>query len=83
MERCLMIARSVTQAQRMARVLEQNGIRCRWFKAPSTLSGGGCGYAIDLEEQYVPKALMLLEEYSLTPLQIYKKANGGYEEVSL
>ncbi len=82
MERCLMIARSVTQAQRMARVLEQSGILCRWLKAPSVLSSNGCSYAIDLEEKYLAKALLLLEQNRLAPLQIYKKVNGDYEEVS-
>ncbi len=82
MERYLMIARSVTQAQRMVRVLEQNGIFCRWFKAPTALSSSGCGYAVTLEEKYLSKAPALLEANGLIPLRIYKKVNDGYEEVS-
>ncbi len=82
MEHCLMIARSVTQVQRMARLLEQNGILARWLKAPSAVSINGCGYAIDLKEKDLASALSILEENGLAPLRIYRKSDDGYEEVS-
>lgn len=83
MEHYLMIARSVTQAQRMARVLEQNGILSRWFRAPSALGRSGCAYAVELRGKYLSQALSLLEQNGLVPLQIYKKVDNSYEEVSL
>ncbi len=83
MEYYLMTVRSITQTQRMTQALEQGGIRCRWFRAPSALSSGGCGYVIALKQEDLSKALSLLEKNGLMPMKIYKKINDNYEEVSL
>ena len=44
-EHYLIIARSVTYAQRMQRVLGRAGIRSRIFRAPRDLTDRGCAYA--------------------------------------
>ena len=48
MEYDLIIARSVTFAQRMQKALEQAGIRCRIFRAPRDLTDLGCAYAVQI-----------------------------------
>ena len=46
MDHYLIIARSVTDAQRLQRVLARAGIRCQIFRAPRELTELGCAYAV-------------------------------------
>ena len=48
MEEYLITARSVTQAQRMAQLLECRGVRAVVGRAPMGLTGKGCGYVLRL-----------------------------------
>ena len=43
MEEYLITARSVTQAQRMAQLLERRGVRAVVGRVPMGLTGKGCG----------------------------------------
>ena len=51
MEHYLIIARSVTYAQRMQRALARSGIRCRIFRAPRDLTDRGCAYAVQIADR--------------------------------
>ena len=51
MEEYLITARSVTQAQRMAQLLERRGVRAVVGRVPMGLTGKGCGYVLRLREQ--------------------------------
>ena len=44
MERYLLVARSITHAQQMMKVLDRAGIRTRVLRASAELTGRGCGY---------------------------------------
>ena len=46
MEEYLITARSVTQAQRMAQLLERRGVRAVVGRVPMGLTGKGCGYVL-------------------------------------
>lgn len=72
MELCLMIARSVTYAQRMQSALARAGIRCQIFRAPRELSESGCAYAVQLPEESLAAALNVLRREKLDPVQIFK-----------
>ena len=48
MEEYLITARSVTQAQRMAQLLERRGVRAVVGRVPMGLTGKGCGYVLRL-----------------------------------
>jgi hypothetical protein len=48
-EHYLIIARSVTHAQRMERALERAGIRAQLFRAPMELTNRGCAYAVQID----------------------------------
>lgn len=80
MEYCLMIARSVTYAQRMQSVMVSNGIRCQIFRAPKELTDRGCAYAVRIPENQMTPALMALNRAQLTPMKIYLTRNNGYRE---
>ena len=51
MEEYLITARSVTQAQRMAQLLERRGVRAVVGRVPMGLTGKGCGYVLRLRGQ--------------------------------
>lgn len=83
MEHYLIIARSVTYAQRMQMALERAGIRSQIFRAPRELTTLGCAYAVQIQEQDLPQALPVLHRAFLDPVQIYVTQRGVYREVDL
>ena len=78
MEHYLIIARSVTYAQRMQRALARSGIRSRIFRAPRDL---GCAYAVQIADSDLTAALTALHRESLDPVQIFLTQRGTFREV--
>ena len=84
MEYYLIIARSVTYAQRIERVLSRAGIRTLVFRAPLELTKGeGCAYAIRLIPDEMPTARQLLLENGLYQVRLLKTDVSGVWEVAL
>jgi len=81
METYLLIARSVTQAQHMARVLEKCGIRTGILRAPAGLTNRGCSYALKVRETQWDAARSCLQRSELRPLGIFRKDGDSYREV--
>lgn len=81
MEHYLIIARSVTFAQRMQRALGRAGIRCQIFRAPRELTDLGCAYVVRIAVSDLAPALMTLRRESLDPVQIFLYQRGLYQEV--
>ena len=82
MENYLIIARSVTYAQRMQRALARSGIRSRIFRAPRDLTDRGCAYAVQIQAADLSRALTALHRASLDPVQIFMTQQKGlYREV--
>ena len=81
MDHYLIIARSVTYAQRMQRVLARAGIRCQIFRAPRELTELGCAYAVRIAVSDLPGALTALHRDGLDPVQIFIYQQGQYQEV--
>ena len=65
MQECWLICRSLTYAQRTARFLERNGVPAAVVRAPSDVSGGGCGYAAKVPLRYAEQAETLLKNTAL------------------
>ena len=82
MDYYLILARSVTYAQRMQRVLERAGIRCRIARAPRELTDLGCAYTVRLAVQDLTQALIVLHRESLDPVQICGGGRGVIQEVA-
>ena len=78
MEHYLIIARSVTYAQRMQRALARSGIRSRIFRA---LTDRGCAYAVQIADSDLTAALTALHRESLDPVQIFLTQRGTFREV--
>ena len=83
MDYYLFIARSVTQAQYMSRVLNQCGIRTDMFRTPVGLTDRGCSYAVRVRGEQLDEARQCLQTAQLVPLYIFRKENGTYREVVL
>ena len=79
----LIMCRSVTAAQRAARLLDRSLIRAAVTKAPSHLSHSGCAYAVRLCGK-LEEAVRLLRRNELAFGKIYVTEDGKeYREVSL
>ena len=81
MEYVIIIARSVTQAQRMMRKLEDCGIWAKIFRAPVGLTEFGCSYAVKIRREKLWQAMDCLHRSGLTPLSVHEKTESGYREV--
>ena len=81
MEHYLIIARSVTYAQRMQRALGRAGIACRIYRASRELSAQGCAYAVQIRAGDLAQALTVIHRESLDPVSVYLNQSGLYREV--
>lgn len=79
----LIVCRSITLAQRTAMALERVGIAAQILRAPRSVSGEGCGYAVRIPERDLSQALVVLKRVGLNQSRIYiVSAEGGYQEVA-
>ncbi len=78
MERYLLLARSVTHAQQMLRVLDRAGIRTRVLRAGAELTGRGCGYTVEVPARSYAAAIRRLQDAQVKPVKIIRR--GGAEE---
>ena len=83
MESYLILARSVTYAQRMQRALERSGIRCSFARAPRDLTNLGCAYVVRVAAADLSQALIAIHRAALDPVQIFVYQHGRYREVDL
>lgn len=81
MEHYLIIARSVTHAQRMQKVLFEAGMNCPMFRPPRELTNFGCVYALKIRPEDLKNGMMALHRENLTPIQIFLYQYNGYQEV--
>ena len=80
----LIVCRSLTCAQRAARILERAGITIHVFRSPKAISGEGCSYSIRISEHFLSDALVRLKKAGLSPLRIYILTDdGSYREVAV
>ena len=84
LEQYLIIARSVTHAQRMERELRRAGLRVGVFHAPLELTAGrGCAYALSVPPAAIRAALRVIDGTPLRPAAIFFQDGNGYREVAL
>lgn len=81
MTQYLIMCRSLTYAQRSARLLERAGITATVVKAPQGLTTGGCGYAVSLFKRF-DESVAILKRNNLISGKLFKRtAQGEYTEV--
>jgi hypothetical protein len=78
----LLMCRSLTYAQRGARLLERAGITATVSRAPKSISTHGCAYSIVVSAQHKNQAVWLLKEGGLSPERVLlRQADGTIQEV--
>lgn len=77
MERYLLLARSVTHAQQMLRVLDRAGIRTRVLRAGAEITGRGCGYTVEVSARSYAAAIRRLQDAQVKPVRVIRR--GGDE----
>ena len=83
MVKYVVMCRSITSAQRCARLLEKNLIRAVVIRAPRALTETGCAYAIVIGKKF-KEAVELLQKNDMPFGKIYEMdGEGEYREVSL
>ena len=82
MDYYLILARSVTYAQRMQRALERTGIHCQIARAPRDMTDLGCAYILRLAAADLAAALTVLLSVSLYPVQLFLNQRCVLREVS-
>ena len=83
MDNYLFTARSITQAQRMAQVLGQAGIRAGVQRLPVGLSSQGCAYGVRIDANWYERALSLVQSLGMGPEKIFRSGKQGFIEVTL
>lgn len=81
MTQYLIMCRSLTYAQRSAKLLERSGITATVVKAPQGLSTGGCGYAVMLHKRFDEAVLILRKNKLLMGKLFGRNGDGEYKEV--
>lgn len=74
--------RSLTYAQRAARVLERAGITATVTKLPKSISEGGCGYGLIVMPRYFDRAANVLAGAGLRPERIYTRDGVDVREAA-
>ena len=80
----LIVCRSLTYAQRTARVLERAGISGYVMRAPKLISGEGCSHCVQVAERWLAPALKVLNREGLGPKRVFlQNEEGTYSEVAV
>ena len=80
----LIVCRSLTYAQRTARVLERAGISGYIMRAPKLISGEGCCHCVKVAGRWLAPALKVLNREGLGPKRVFlQNEEGSYSEVTV
>ena len=80
MERYLLVARSITHAQQMMKVLDRAGVHARVLRASAELTGRGCGYTLEVREKNYNAAMRRLQDAQIKPLKVVRQGGETKEE---
>ena len=73
MDHYLLVARSITHAQQMMKVLDRAGIRTRVLRASAEVTGRGCGYTLEVSERTYAAAVRRLQDAQVGPVKIVRR----------
>ena len=83
MDYYLFAARSVTHAQRMARLLSDEGVPVKIRRAGNAITGHGCGYTLEVSAKYFASAAQACRAGGVLPVKVLFASNDGMQEVAL
>ena len=73
MDHYLLVARSITHAQQMMKVLDRAGIRTRVLRASAEVTGRGCGFTLEVSERNYAAAVRRLQDAQVGPVMIVRR----------
>lgn len=74
--------RSLTYAQRTAKVLERGGVTSYLARTPKSIAREGCGHGVKLAERHLEQAITLLKRADLSPSHLYfSNGDQNFQEV--
>jgi hypothetical protein len=73
----LLICRSVTYAQRTARVLDRTGITAVVTRTPKELTIDGCSYCVRIPGRHMTEALVAIKNAGLPPARVFAQSENG------
>ena len=77
----IIACRSLTYAQRYARLFTRNGHSAGIVRLPPDLNGNGCGYGVRVYEYSLRHCLDMLQHWDVVSPVIYKRnQDNQYEE---
>ena len=82
METYLLLARSVTHAQQMMRILERGGIRTKVQRAGGALTKKGCGYSLRISQKDYAAAREYLRAAGEKPTKVFLERDGERIEIA-
>lgn len=82
MEDYLIVCYSITCAQRTSRVLQNAGIPNHMVHLPAGAARKGCGYAVQVAQGNVWRAMHLLKQQRLGDISLLRRTADGYTEVA-
>ena len=83
MNHYLFLARSVTNAQEMAKVLENAGVHTKIRRASPGMTERGCGYSLEVAEQRFLQAQDALLRSGMKPVKVFFVSGGKRREVEV
>lgn len=83
MDYYLFAARSVTHAQRMARLLSDEGVPVKIRRAGNAITGHGCGYTLEVSAKYFARAAQACRAGGVLPVKVLFVSDDGMQEVAL
>ena len=73
----IIMCRSLTCAQRIAKTLERAGMIVRVIRPPAAMSENGCSYGVKIRERNFSAALDIMRRIPLKHGKIYSVQNDG------
>lgn len=79
---CLIVFRSLTQAQTAAAAFSRGGVAAQLTRPPVALSQGSCAYGLNIREEYLPAAVQILKKHQLAVIGVWRQTpDGRWREV--
>ena len=79
----LIMCRSLTYAQKIAKTLERAGINAWIIRSPASITPTGCSHSVKIAERNLARALQVINHMKLPYMGIYVGTVGeGYREVA-
>ena len=78
----LLTYRSLTYAQRSARILERAGVTGTVSRLPKAASPKGCAYCVAVAGRHLDRAMDILRRAGFSPMRVITRRDDGTLEVS-